>query len=78
MQDGFQQLGLSFIPSYANFVLVNVRNGEKVFQSLQKLGIITRPMSKDLGEYLRISIGTENENEKVLGALKIVLNESMA
>ena len=35
-------------------------------------------MSKDLGEYLRISIGTENENEKVLGALKIVLNKSMA
>ena len=78
MQDGFQKLGLSFIPSYANFVLVNVGNGEKVFQSLQKIGIITRPMSKDLGEYLRISIGTEKENERVLGALKIVLNKSMA
>ena len=50
-------------------LLIQVGDGLEVFNKLQKRGIITRPMSKELGQYLRISVGTEHENEKVIFAL---------
>ena len=72
MEEGFKNLGLEFVPSQANFILVRVGNGAKAFESLQKKGIITRPMSKELSNYLRI-IGTGVENEKALSALRDTL-----
>ena len=54
-------------------MLIKVGNGLQTFHSLQKLGVITRPMAKNLSEYLRISIGTKEENEKALKALKQVI-----
>ena len=78
MEDGFKNLGLEFVSSHANFILVNVSNGAKAFESLQKKGIITRPMSKELSSYLRISIGTEIENEKALRALQDILPLDLA
>jgi histidinol-phosphate aminotransferase len=68
-----KELGLEYVPSYANFILVNVGNGRKIFEALQQKGIITRPMPNELGNYLRISIGTEIENEKALATLEEVL-----
>ncbi|MCD6051449.1 MAG: hisc: histidinol-phosphate transaminase [Verrucomicrobia bacterium] len=70
----FHKLNLEFIPSAANFILVKVGDGQKVFLGLQKLGIITRPMGGyGLGEWLRISVGTGAENQRCLEALKQVL-----
>ena len=46
---------------------------EIFLRQCSKKGIITRPMPEKLGNYLRISIGTEIENEKVMAALKEVL-----
>ena len=66
---GLKILNLEYVPSQANFLLVKVGNGEATFRSLQKLGVITRSMHPSLGEYLRISIGTEEENNRVLDAL---------
>ena len=40
----FRKLGLEFIPSSANFVLVKVGDGQRVFEDMQKLGVIVRPM----------------------------------
>ena len=58
----------------ANFLLVHVGDGAKVFTELQKLGVITRPMGGyQLGEWIRISIGTPKQNEHCLEALKVVL-----
>ena len=71
----FRELKLEHVPSYANFVLVHVGEGQKVFEAMQKLGVITRPMGGyQLPEWLRISIGTPAENARCLDALKKSLN----
>src|SRR4029077_10959528 len=60
----FRKLGLEFVPSAANFVLVRVGDGQRVFNEMQKLGVIARPMSGyQLPEWIRISIGTPKENK---------------
>jgi len=70
----FRKLGLEFVPSQANFILVRVGDGQRVFGELQKLGVIVRPMGGyQLPEWIRISIGTPKENKRCLEALKSVL-----
>lgn len=70
----FRRLKLEFVPSAANFVLVRVGDGARVFNEMQKLGVIVRPMSGySLPEWIRISIGTPKENQRCLAALKQVL-----
>jgi histidinol-phosphate aminotransferase len=67
-------LNLPFAPSAANFVLVRVGNGQKIFVAMQKQGVITRPMGGyKLPEWIRITIGTPEENRRCLSALKIAL-----
>jgi histidinol-phosphate aminotransferase len=67
----FRELKLEYIPSFANFILVRVGEGQKVFDAMQKQGVIVRPMGGyQLPEWIRISIGTPKENERCLGALK--------
>ncbi len=74
LQNAFRQLGLEFVPSRANFVLVRVGDGQAVFQKLQKEGIIVRPMgSYQLADWVRISIGTPEENARCIAALKRIL-----
>ena len=70
----FKRLKLEVVPSAANFILVRVGDGARVFSEMQKLGVITRPMGGyQLGEWIRISIGTPKENQRCLEALKTVL-----
>jgi histidinol-phosphate aminotransferase len=72
----FRDLKLEFVPSFANFILVRVGEGQKVFDAMQKQGVITRPMGGyQLPEWIRISIGTPKENERCLGALKFALGK---
>jgi histidinol-phosphate aminotransferase len=73
-QRAFRDLKLEYIQSAANFILVRVGEGQKVFEAMQKLGVITRPMGGYLlPEWIRISVGTRKENERCLEALKMVL-----
>lgn len=66
-----RSLNLEFVPSHANFVLVRVGEGQKVFEAMQRLGVITRPMGGYLlPEWIRISVGTPQENERCVGALR--------
>jgi histidinol-phosphate aminotransferase len=72
----FRKLKLEFVPSQANFILVRVGDGQRVFGELQKLGVIVRPMGGyQLPEWIRISIGTPKENQRCLEALKSVLGQ---
>lgn len=75
LYEGFAALELEFIPSGGNFILVKMpMNAKTVFQSLLQKGIIVRPMEPYyLDEYLRITIGTQEENASFLLALKEVL-----
>ncbi len=70
----FRDLKLEFVPSFANFILVRVGEGQKVFDVMQKQGVIVRPMGGyQLPEWIRISIGTPQENERSLNVLKSVI-----
>ena len=74
LQQGFAKLGLAFVPSYANFVLVKVGDAAHVNLELLKRGVIVRPVAGDgLPEWLRVSIGLPHENQKFLEALAAVV-----
>ena len=73
----FRDLKLEFVPSFANFILVRVGEGQKIFEAMQKQGVIVRPMGGyQLPEWIRISVGTPQENERCLKALKNALDKS--
>ena len=70
----FRDLKLEFVPSHANFILVRVGAGQRVFEAMQKQGVIVRPMGGyQLPEWIRISVGTPKENERCLEVLKTTL-----
>jgi len=74
LQTAFEQLDIEFVPTAANFILLRVGDGARVFSELQKLGVITRAMAGyHLPEWLRVSVGTPAENERFLASLKTVL-----
>ncbi|HZM02111.1 MAG TPA: histidinol-phosphate transaminase [Candidatus Saccharimonadales bacterium] len=74
LETSFAKMGLHYVPSLANFVLVEVGQGQRVFDEMQKLGVITRPMGGyKLSEWIRISVGTPAENRRCLQALKKAL-----
>ncbi|MGC4088692.1 MAG: histidinol-phosphate transaminase [Polyangiaceae bacterium] len=69
----FHEMGLDVAPSQANFVLVDVkRPARAVYDALLKKGVIVRPFGS-LPTHLRITIGTERENERLLSALSEAL-----
>jgi len=73
-ESSFKQLGLEFVPSVTNFILVKVGDGQRVFEELQKRGVIVRPMGGyQLPSWVRISIGTAAENARCIAALREVL-----
>jgi len=70
----FREMKLEFVPSAANFVLVRVGEGQKVFEAMQRQGVIVRPMGGyQLPEWIRISVGTPQENERCLKVLQKIL-----
>jgi histidinol-phosphate aminotransferase len=76
LQSQFEAMGLEFIPSYANFVLVRVGDGNAVFKAMMDKGIILRAMaSYKLPEWIRISVGTMPQNERCITELKKVLGK---
>jgi histidinol-phosphate aminotransferase len=74
LQKAFETLGLQFVPSYANFVLVKVGDAARINLELLKRGVIVRPVAGDgLPEWLRVSIGLPQENQTFLDALTAIL-----
>lgn len=73
---GFEKLGLDYIPSSGNFISVRVGPAQAIFQALLRKGIIVRPVGNyAMPEHLRISIGLAQENAKCLLALEEALKE---
>lgn len=72
---GLSQLGLGFIPSVGNFITVDLgRPASPIDQALLCLGCITRPVANyGMPNHLRVTIGTEAENARLLTALATVL-----
>jgi histidinol-phosphate aminotransferase len=70
----FGAIGLTFVPSVANFILVKVGDGRAVFHALLRHGVIVRGLNGyNFPEWLRISVGTMEENRKCIAALRSVL-----
>jgi len=69
-----EKMGLEHVPSETNFFLIKVGDGDRVFKELLKKGVIVRNMGGyGLPEYIRVTLGTEEENAFFLEALKEVL-----
>lgn len=74
IQEEFAELNLPFVPSAGNFVLVNVGDGVRVFRELLQRRIIVRALKGyNLAQWVRISIGTMEQNRACIAALRDVL-----
>ena len=71
LQEQFAGMQIRFVPAVANFVMVNVGDGCAVFKKLLRRKIIVRPLKGyGLPEWVRISVGTMEENKKLITALR--------
>jgi histidinol-phosphate aminotransferase len=74
LEQEFTVMGRPFVPSVANFVLVKVGDGKEVFKALLRHGVIVRALSGyKFPEWVRITVGTMEQNRKCIAALREVL-----
>jgi histidinol-phosphate aminotransferase len=80
LYDEFNALGVRYVPSRANFILVDVgRSASDIYQRLLKEGVIVRPMTPfGMESALRITVGTPQENRRLVKALRTVLGKGSA
>src|SRR5207237_10051192 len=74
----FKSIGLSYVPSRANFILVDVvRSAADIYQKLLHKGVIVRPMTPfALETALRITVGTPYAHRKLVKPLLAVLGRT--
>ncbi|MBX6392207.1 MAG: aminotransferase class I/II-fold pyridoxal phosphate-dependent enzyme, partial [Burkholderiales bacterium] len=83
LEEGFRKLGLAWIPSYGNFVAVELprtdgaSQGAAVYQKLLREGVIVRPVGGgyEMPDHLRVTVGLPEENARFLQALAKVLGK---
>ena len=70
LRAGMERLGITSLPSHGNFLLAQVGDAARVYDSLLRQGVIVRPVANyGLPEWLRITVGLPAENERFLAAL---------
>jgi len=73
--DGLGRMGLEVVPSWANFLMVRVGDGRRVYEALLHEGVIVRPMGfYGFPDFVRVTAGLPSENERFLAALDRTLN----
>jgi histidinol-phosphate aminotransferase len=71
-----RDLGLEQVPSCANFIMVRVGQGTRVYQALLRRGVIVRPMEVyGFPEHVRVTVGLPEENRRFVAALAAALRE---
>jgi histidinol-phosphate aminotransferase len=77
LYDEFKALGLKYVPSRANFILVDVgRSATDIYQKLLHEGVIVRPMTAfGMETTLRITVGTPAENRRLVKGLRSALGK---
>ena len=74
LEAGLEAIGVGFTPSHANFLLVHVGDGGRVYERLLEQGVIVRPVANyALPAHLRVTVGLPAENERFLRALAVAL-----
>ncbi|MBI5640250.1 MAG: histidinol-phosphate transaminase [Nitrospirae bacterium] len=67
---GLSEMGVTYVPTEANFIYIPIAESGKVYEKLLKLGVIIRPAGPDA---IRVTIGLPEENRRFIEALKEVL-----
>lgn len=74
---GLDALGIGYVPSHGNFLLVRIGDAAKVYERLLRKGVIVRPVANyGLPEHLRVTVGLEEENRRFLSALREAVGNS--
>ena len=77
LTEGLKRLGLKIYPAASNFVLCEVQDPQGKFVALQKEGVIVRPLAPyGLKNHLRITVGSHEENERLLAKMKSILQKT--
>lgn len=78
LSKGLQNLGLEALPSYANFLCIDLKSPSwPIYQQLLLYGISVRPLyDYSLPRFLRVSIGTDMQNQYFLKTLEKILIKS--
>jgi len=79
LEGQLRRLGLKFAPSQANFIFVDLRlDSVAVFEKLLRQGVIVRTGDIfDFPTHIRVTIGTQADNEKFIAALEKVLSQGV-
>lgn len=79
LTEAFARLGLEWIPSSGNFVTVRVGQADVVNRELLAQGVIVRPIAGyGMPEWLRVTVGLPEENERFIDALRHALEAGAA
>ncbi|MFH0855231.1 MAG: histidinol-phosphate transaminase [Candidatus Omnitrophota bacterium] len=78
LYDNLKKLGLAYVPTVANFILVDIaQDGVELFNKMLKFGVIVRDMKQyGLNNFIRVTIGTKKENERFIKVLKKILRKA--
>jgi histidinol-phosphate aminotransferase len=77
LRQGFERLGLEYIPSFGNFITVRVGDAARVYDAILKEGVIVRPIAGyGLPEHLRVTVGLPEHNARFLAALERALKKA--
>ncbi|HEY4366055.1 MAG TPA: histidinol-phosphate transaminase [Steroidobacteraceae bacterium] len=73
---GLDRLGIRHLPSQGNFLLIDcARPAAAVYEAMLRQGVIVRPVGNyQLPNHLRLTIGTEAQNQRMLVALEHALS----
>ncbi|MBI3008001.1 MAG: histidinol-phosphate transaminase [Candidatus Omnitrophica bacterium] len=74
--NNLKRLGIRYVPSVTNFILIDAgRDSTWVFKKMLKLGVIIRDMKPwDMDNFIRVTVGTMDENRRFIQCLESVLN----
>ena len=76
LTEGLTALGVEWVPSQANFMLVRTGQVGRVFEELMRRGVIVRPVGPEFPDHVRVTVGTPDENRKFLDGLAQILDGS--
>jgi histidinol-phosphate aminotransferase len=76
LEGEFERLGLKYVPSGANFILIHInKSANEIFRRLLREGVIVRPFTGSLSQYLRITVGLPQENKIFIKKLEKCLGK---
>ena len=82
LEKQFDALGLGFVKSYANFIMVEIEvemedvTAASIYQALLEQGVIVRPLDNyGLPNWLRITVGVAEENTRLIDTLRSILTD---